>query len=241
MEVHPRGPVTLPSKRGEARAATEIALDFRPAFQTMPVVRSRNSAAVPAPLRNATIAVFLLAIAGGGVGIYWGMKTPAAPETLFPGEVTSSTDEMPVEKGPSGLPLPRFVTLKAAKVNVRKGPSHDHAIAWIYQRKGLPIEITAESDNWRKIRDAEGQEGWIQQSMLAGKRNAFVAKWIKNGGVLLHGESNATSGAVARLAPGVVAAVESCDGEWCYLNADGYEGYAQQSELWGVYPGEVVD
>jgi SH3-like domain-containing protein len=207
----------------------------------MSVVHSRNSAAVPAPLRNATIAVVLLAIAGGGAGIYWGMKTPAAPETLFPGEVTGSTDEMPVEKGPSGLPLPRFVTLKAAKVNVRKGPSHDHAIAWIYQRKGLPIEITAESDNWRKIRDAEGQEGWIQQSMLTGKRNALVARWAKNGGVLLHDKSNPNSGAVARLAPGVVATVDSCDGEWCYLNAGGYEGYAQQSELWGVYPGEVVD
>jgi SH3-like domain-containing protein len=207
----------------------------------MPVVHARNSAAIPPPLRNATIAVAFLAISAAGAGIYWGMKTPSAPETLFPGDVTGSTGEMPVEKGPSGLPLPRFVTLKAAKVNVRKGPSHDHAIAWIYQRKGLPIEITAESDNWRKIRDAEGREGWIQQSMLTGKRNALVARWIKNGGVLLHDETSDNSGAVARLAPGVVAMVESCDGAWCYLNADGYEGYARQNELWGVYPGEVVD
>jgi SH3-like domain-containing protein len=192
-------------------------------------------------LRNASIAVGVLALAAAAAGAYWGMRAKPMPVAHTTADITSSTEQAPVTRGPSGLPLPRFVTLKVGKVNVRKGPSHDHAVAWIYQRKGLPVEITAESDNWRKIRDADGHEGWIQQSMLAGKRNALVAKWVKNGGVLLHPQANAGTGALARLAPGVVAVVESCDGEWCYVSAANYEGYARQSELWGVYPGEVVN
>ncbi len=207
----------------------------------MAQARSHTQSRVPAALRNATIAVGLLAVTGAGAGLYWGMRGSPAPTLAMPGEITGSTEQAPVVRGPSGLALPRFVTLKAAKVNVRKGPSHDHAIAWIYQRKGLPLEITAESDNWRKVRDAEGQEGWIQQSMLAGKRNALIAGWVKNGGVMLHSEAREASGIVAALAPGVVAAIDSCDGQWCYLNASDYEGYALQAELWGVYPGEVVN
>lgn len=207
----------------------------------MPVVHFRKASATPAPLRNATLAVAFIAMAAAAAGIYWGMQKGPAAAIALPGEITGSTGLLPDETGPSGLPVPRFVTLKAAKVNVRKGPSREHALAWVYQRKGLPVEVTAESDDWRKIRDAQGLEGWIQQSMLGGKRNALVAGWVRNGGVLLHGRADPDAAAVARLAPGVVAGVESCDGEWCFLDASGYEGYARQSELWGVYPGEIVN
>jgi SH3-like domain-containing protein len=202
---------------------------------------NRSSNAFPPLLRNATLAVGFLALAAAMAGLFWGMQGNDRQASANTADITGSTEQIAVQRGPSGLPLPRFVTLKAGKVNVRKGPSHDHSVAWTYQRKGLPVEITAESDNWRKVRDAEGQEGWIQQSMLAGKRNAFVAKWVKDGGVLLRPQANAGSGAVARLAPGVVAIVETCDGEWCFITASNYEGYARQSELWGVYPGEVVN
>jgi SH3-like domain-containing protein len=191
-------------------------------------------------LRPVAMVAGLLALAAA-VGLALMHRAGPAPAVLGAADVTATLDAMPVQRGPSGLPLPRFVTLKAVKVNVRKGPSHDHAIDWTYQRKGLPVEIIAESDTWRKVRDAEGQEGWIQQSMLTGKRNALVAGWVKNGGVLLHPQANAGSGDLARLAPGVVATIESCDGDWCYLSAGGYEGYALQSELWGVYPGEEVN
>src|SRR5262245_43789677 len=70
----------------------------------------------------------------------------------------------------SGLPLPRFVSLKPDRVNVRGGPTRDHEVAFVYTRAGLPVEITAESDNWRRIRDWEGSEGWVYHSLLSGKR-----------------------------------------------------------------------
>jgi SH3-like domain-containing protein len=80
-------------------------------------------------------------------------------------------------KGPSGLPLPRFVSLKATRVNLRIGPGRDYAVAWLYTRPGVPMEVIQEYDNWRRVRDAEGTEGWVYQSLLSGDRTATVAPW----------------------------------------------------------------
>ncbi len=138
------------------------------------------------------------------------------------------------------LPLPRFVSLKAERVNVRRGPSSDHQISWVFTKKGLPVEIVAEFEQWRRIRDSEGSEGWVFHSMLTGKRTAMVAPWKKNRSVPLRqaAEHNAPTVALAR--PGVIADIDSCNGNWCELTAGGYTGYVEQSMLWGVYPGEQV-
>lgn len=166
-------------------------------------------------------------------------ETAAKPA---PGEVTGSlAEEAPRQLGPSGLPIPRFVSLKAEKVNVRRGPSSDHAVAWVFQRKGLPVEIVAEFENWRRVRDSDGEEGWILQNMLAGKRTAVIAPWKKGQAVPVHAQPAADAGLVAQWDAGVVADVSRCDGAWCELNAGGYDGYVEQTQLWGVYPGEKVD
>src|SRR6187401_1392113 len=75
----------------------------------------------------------------------------------------------------SGLPVPRFVSLKSDKVNVRAGPAREQDVAWVYSRAALPVEVTAEFENWRKIRDWEGAEGWVYHSMLSGRRTALVS------------------------------------------------------------------
>jgi SH3-like domain-containing protein len=157
------------------------------------------------------------------------------------GDTTSSIESPPVEMGPSGFPVPRFLSLKASKVNVRKGPSSEHAVAWVFQRKGMPVEVIAEFENWRKIRDASGAEGWILQQMLSGRRFAMVPDWNKDKALVLRESAADKSPAVVKLAPGVVAQIDSCSSNWCYLTTDDYEGYAHQTELWGVYPDEVVD
>jgi SH3-like domain-containing protein len=74
----------------------------------------------------------------------------------------------------SGLPVPRFVSLKPGKVNVRAGPTKDNDVTWVYTRAGLPVEVTAEYENWRRVRDWEGAEGWVYHSLLSGRRTAIV-------------------------------------------------------------------
>jgi len=74
----------------------------------------------------------------------------------------------------SGLPIPRYVSLKSDHVNVRAGPTKDNDVAWVFTRSGLPVEITAEFENWRRVRDSEGAEGWVYHSLLSGRRTAVV-------------------------------------------------------------------
>jgi SH3-like domain-containing protein len=142
----------------------------------------------------------------------------------------------------TGLAIPRYVSLKSDHVNLREGPSKDHATKWIYQRIGLPVEITAEFETWRRIRDSEGAEGWVLHSLLSGKRTALITPWKKNAAALpLYAQPQESANITAKLAPGVVAGVKSCDGSWCRLKGDGYDGFMSQTNLWGVYPGEKVE
>lgn len=147
-----------------------------------------------------------------------------------------------VALGPtSGLPVPRFVTLKPDRVNVRTGPTKDHEVTWVYTRAGLPVEITAESENWRRIRDWEGAEGWVYHSMLSGRRAALVTAKSKDELVPLYDKADAQAGIVAKLQPGVLGTVKQCSGTWCHLVGTGFDGWIVQDRLWGVYPNEKLD
>lgn len=147
-----------------------------------------------------------------------------------------------VTLGPSGLPLPRFVSLKSGRVNSRIGPGLNYSVDWMYTKAGLPMEIVQEYDTWRKVRDAEGSEGWVNQSLLSGKRTAIVAPWQrdKDSTVKLLDEPEADATVVALVQPGVMGTIKSCDGKWCEMTLGGHTGWLDQSLVWGAYPGEKV-
>jgi SH3-like domain-containing protein len=141
----------------------------------------------------------------------------------------------------NGLPLPRFVSLKSDKVNVRRGPSTDQAIVWVFSRAGLPVEVIAESENWRRVRDSEGADGWVFHSLLSSRRTVLITPWSKGeASVPLYASRSTGSRAVAALQAGVLGNVLNCDGEWCELSVEDYSGYVEQDKLWGVYRGEEV-
>ena len=143
--------------------------------------------------------------------------------------------------GPSGLPLPRFVSLKSSRVNVRKGPSTEHAVTWVFSQAGLPVEVIAEFENWRQVRDSEGAEGWVFHALLSGRRTALVMPWSKEKQqIALRRGPAGDSSPVARVEPGVLGSITACDGEWCEFSVNGYSGYVEQERLWGVYRGERV-
>jgi SH3-like domain-containing protein len=141
----------------------------------------------------------------------------------------------------SGLPVPRFVSLKSDRVNLREGPSKDHRTSWVFQRAGLPVEITAEFETWRRIRDSEGAEGWVLHSLLSGRRTGLVAPWSKQGPLHLLDRPDPKAQVIADLQPGVLGTLKSCTGTWCRLIGSGFDGWIQQDKLWGAYPGEKVD
>ncbi len=141
----------------------------------------------------------------------------------------------------SGLPVPRFVSLKADRVNVRSGPNKDQEVRWVYTRAGMPVEITAEYENWRRIRDWEGSEGWVYHSLLSGKRTAVVVPKIKDKLVPLYDNPDIEATEVARLQSGVLGTLKSCDGIWCQFAGKNFDGWIRQERLWGAYPNEKVD
>jgi SH3-like domain-containing protein len=134
------------------------------------------------------------------------------------------------------LPLPRYASLKTDRVNLREGPSKDHATKWVYERAGLPVEITAEFEIWRKVRDAEGVEGWV----LSGRRTALVTPDKKGENSKLYARASASADLAATLQSGVIVNIRNCDGAWCLVDGDGFKGYIEQEKLWGVYPDEKI-
>jgi SH3-like domain-containing protein len=142
----------------------------------------------------------------------------------------------------SGLPVPRYVSLKSDRVNVRAGPTKDHDVAWVFTRSGLPVEITAEFENWRRIRDSEGSEGWVYHSLLSGRRTAVVTLKSKEELVPLSDKPETTgSVTTAKLQSGVLGQVKRCTGNWCRIFGEGFDGWIPQERLWGVYPNEKLD
>lgn len=157
----------------------------------------------------------------------------------------------PAQEGPavatargsdSGLPVPRFVSLKADRVNVRRGPGTDYPVEWVFSRAGLPVEVIGESEHWRQVRDSDGAEGWVFHSLLSGRRTALVAPWAKDGQpTILYARRSTSSEVIARLEPNVLGSVGRCDGEWCEFFLDAASGWVKQERLWGVYRGEKLE
>jgi len=142
--------------------------------------------------------------------------------------------------GASGRPLPRFVSLKSDQVNLRTGPGTRYPVSWFYQRRALPMEVIQETEDWRRVRDPDGTEGWVHRAMLSGQRMAIVLGQTDQ--ILLRGPEPNAEG-VAEVEPGVLVKLLQCpaDGLLCRVEAGRFQGWLPRIALWGVYPGEYVD
>lgn len=175
------------------------------------------------------------------------LSTPAfaqsSDDSAGEGDESSGETEGKVGSGlrGSGLPLPRFVSLRTGKVNMRSGPGVQYPILWTYHRRELPVEVIAEFEVWRQIRDSEGAEGWVHQSMLAGKRTVAVRNTLQK--VMLRKTGSDATGAVAWLGPNVIGKVLKCpqSGLYCQIDVEGYHGWLRRDEVWGVTASETID
>ena len=137
----------------------------------------------------------------------------------------------------TNLPLPRYVSLKTGEGNARRGPGLTHRIDWVFTRAGMPLKITAEFENWRRVEDVDGLGGWVHYSLLSGVRSVIV----KGDMVDFHTMARADTAVSFRAEAGVVAKILNCEDDWCRVQVDGNRGWAPASALWGVEPGEKID
>lgn len=141
-------------------------------------------------------------------------------------------------QGPeTGLPLPRYVSMKAAEGYARRGPSSTHRIDWVFKRRNMPLRLVDEYGQWRRVQDRDGAGGWMHYSLLSGNRTVIVEAEDLH----LHRSADEAAPVTARLQAGVVAWLGDCVPDWCDVEVDGAEGWARTDVLWGVTPGEVRD
>lgn len=179
-------------------------------------------------------------IAMAGVAAYFFAPADKPEAAAVPVQAIQAVAQS-VKSGSSGLPVPRFVSLKAGRVNVRVGPGEDYKVAWVFTRSALPVEVIAEFDTWRRVRDSDGTVGWVFHSLLSSKRTAVVTPWAKGDPLPVRAEAATDSAITAYLQPGVLASIDRCRGGWCDLSGKGFAGWIEQSRLWGAYPDEQVD
>ena len=135
----------------------------------------------------------------------------------------------------TGLPLPRFVSLKADKVNLRYGPGDRYPIQWILVYQNMPVEIIDEFKNWRKIREWQGSIGWVHKSLLSGQRWVI----IKEGLQTLRRSDKLDAPKLAKIQTKVIGRLKKCTYDWCKIDFPGQTGWMQHSQIWGVYSGEI--
>ena len=138
----------------------------------------------------------------------------------------------------SGLDIPRFVSLRSDKVFVRTGPALRYPIKWVYKRKNMPVEIIQEFDTWRKIKDIDGEEGWIHQSLLSGRRHGIAQA---DNPILIFKKPDKTARNLAEVENDNVLRVHKCQTFWCDVEIKGFSGWIEKKSLWGVYQDEEFD
>lgn len=129
----------------------------------------------------------------------------------------------------SGKPLPRFESLRYSAVHGRKGPTLDHPIVWRYERKGLPMLIVRETNGWRRVRDMDGDEVWVQARMLSATRTVMIIK-----ATTLYKSASISSAPIAKATSGLVATLDACEGTWCRVKVQRKTGWVSRAALWGV-------
>lgn len=215
--LHPAEQATQrPRPNPDKRTEGDDTMPKRSIFPFLPTAR---------PIRRLACAGLLGLATAAGLGM-----TGAAPASAQEASSNDKTSE-------SGLPLPRFVSLGANEVNLRTGPDRRYPIAWVYKRRGLPVEIIQEYGIWRRIRDVDGVEGWVNRHLLTSARTAYVTAHTRT----LYARPEAGSAAVWRVEPGVVARITLCEADWCQLNIGGRTGWIPRNEIWGVYPRETIN
>lgn len=151
----------------------------------------------------------------------------------------------------TGLPIPRFVALKSSETNLRKGPNVKYPVVWNYKQKNYPLEVVAEFENWRKLRDVDGEEGWVHVNLITGARKALISdnKYQSdkkdyaqlNRELVLFRYPDEDSYPMLRVELGVLAAIKSCTLEWCKLKMNDVTAWARKENLWGVYREEIIE
>ncbi len=162
---------------------------------------------------------------------------PAASVAATTPALEAPTQRDPAKGVVTNLPIPRYVSLKGGEGNARRGPGLTNRIDWVFTTSGMPLRITAEHENWRRVEDSEGLGGWVHYSLLSGVRTVLVTVDMAE----FFTKPDPKSGVAFQAEMGVIGRLIECQPDWCRVNVQGEKGWLQKSSLWGVDPNEVLE
>jgi len=160
-------------------------------------------------------------------------KAPDPAEIANPDAKAEARD--PSKGAVTGLPIPRYVSLKGHEGNARRGPGLTHRIDWVFTREGMPLKITAEYEHWRRVEDADGAGGWVHYMMLSGVRSVLITQDMAEA----HASPDDGSEVLYQNEMNVVGKLVQCLPDWCRIQVDGEKGWVHKSALWGVTSDEI--
>ncbi len=177
-----------------------------------------------------------------GMMVFWSnfYQPVFAQQTASKPALGSEAETSPITRNViqgSGLPVPRFVSLKSSKVNMRVGPGREYPLDWVYIRKGLPLKVIAEFDVWRKVIDHEGGTGWVHSQLVSLKRQAIVTDAF----IKLRRKPDLGAQTVAIAEKDVIMEIQFCEEKWCKLASADVKGWAPRGSFWGIIEGESLD
>lgn len=162
-------------------------------------------------------------------------EKPAIAGVVLDGPDGSAGPRDPNRGSVTNLPIPRFVTLKGNEGNARRGPGLTHRIDWVFTRVGMPLKITAEYENWRRVEDGDGAGGWVHYSLLSGVRAVLITQDMAQA----FDQPDDQSEVLFQSELGVIGALQQCLANWCSVSVEGDDGWLRKSALWGVSPSET--
>ena len=132
---------------------------------------------------------------------------------------------------PSGYPVPRYIILKFPKVNARAGPGEDHKLRFVYRTRGLPLQVVAETSEWRRVCDPEGQVTWVHKRVTDGRRNVIN---MSDRPAPLYRSPKPGAEPAAYLNVRALAGLVRCEKGWCKVKTAGASGWVREGALWGT-------
>jgi SH3-like domain-containing protein len=186
--------------------------------------------------RRANGTLRALCLAWALLGLWHGAVAQEQGGAAVPAEPPAVASQVPGPGRSTGLPVPRFVSLEADRVYLRYGPGREYPVSWVLARKGLPVEIIAEFDTWRKVKLHDGDEGWIHASLLSSRRTAMIQNNIAE----MRRTPADDARVVLRAEPGVIGELLDCTENWCRVDIQGRRGWLRRDAFWGALPGESL-
>ena len=186
---------------------------------------------IPKALRSVSLSVSFMA----AVLMMTGLFGSFAPEGAIISSAKAQETKLVVQG--SGLPVPRFVSLKSDEVNMRVGPGREYPLSWVYKQKHLPVKVIAEFDIWRKVIDHEGTTGWVHGQLVTLKRYALIQSRLTK----LYRKADFDSPVVAVADKGVLVELQLCEPQWCRVATDELRAFVRREDIWGVLDTETLN